>query len=143
MKISVNSWHYRTANKFDWQVSNSLCVYFWQVVWGMIFWWIVIPVILTIVGLTVFLFFPFCVGKLILDLFDYTITGGSWVLSFKFIGVGYLVLSILFALLAGHTCFVELRRRSQAQKSKKEDSLFVAYIKAKKRKICPIIDFKE
>lgn len=140
MKINRNSWHYKRADSFTYIPSKSLCLYFWQVVWGIVFWWVITPVLAVVVAVLVFGCLPLAVGTFLLDLIDYIKTGSKWLDAIRATGLGYLFFLTFFALLAGFAYYRKVRSR-QKLKFKKEENLFVSYIKAKKQKICPIIEF--
>ncbi len=142
MKVSTQSWHYRLADSISDSInpSKSLCVYFWQVIWGFVLWFILVPIFVVIVGSLLILGIPGIIGKLTMDFFDFLPEGSELVLGLWYIGVGYLAFLIMFLLMG---VFVYWKEIVQPRKAKvvKEDNLFVAYVKAKKRKICPIIEF--
>lgn len=142
MKVSTESWHYRLADSISdsKNPSKSLCIYFWQVVWGFILWFIILPVFVILVGSVVLLGIPGIIGKLTMDLFDFLPKMSELALGFWYIGVGYLVFLVMFLLMGA---FVYWKEVVKPRKTKvvKEENLFFAYVKAKKRKICPIIEF--
>lgn len=137
MKVNVKSWHYRTASQFDWQISNSLCTYFWQVVWAAIFFWLIAPVLVIVAVAMLFFALPLAAGKLILPLFGYVENPSKWVEVLWCTGAGYLFFFLLFMAISG---FVYYRER-KPKNVERPDSLLVSYIQAKKRKICPVIEF--
>lgn len=142
MKVSTQSWHYRLADSISDNLtpSKSLCVYFWQVVWGFIFRFILFPGFIAVVGAVGICGIPAAIGKLTMDLFEFIPKGSNWIVFFWTLGAGYVILLVIFLLMG---VFVYWKEIVQPRRSKvvKEDNLFVAYVKAKKRKICPIIEF--
>lgn len=142
MKVSTQSWHYRLADSISDQISPSknLCVYFWQVIWGFILWFILLPIFVTLVGGLILFGIPSVIGKFTMDLFEFIPKGSDWIVFFWSLGVGYLALLIMFLLMGVFVYYKEIVKPSRT-KIVKEDNLFVAYVKAKKRKICPIIEF--
>lgn len=142
MKISTNSFFYRQADKFTWEISSSLCVYFWQVVWAVLFWWVITPVLAVLLTALLLLGMPFAAGKLILPIFGYVETGTKLSEYLWHLGAGYTFFLVFVGLMAAWTYYQEVKP-NQGEKPKKEENLFIAYVKAKKRKICPLIEFTE
>lgn len=140
MKINRNSWHYKRADSFTYTPSKTLCLYFWEVVWGIVFWWVITPVFAVVVAVMVFGGLPGAAGSVFLDLFGYVKTDSKWVDAIWAIGTGYLFFLTLFALIGGFYYYRKVRSR-QKLKFKKDENLFVSYLKAKKQKVCPIIEF--
>ncbi len=140
MEISRKSWHYKRANSFNFVPSKSLCLYFWQVVWGVVFWWILLPVSVVIFTVALFGCLPLAVGTFLIDVFGYVETGPKWVKALWGFGAGYLFFLTFFTLMGAFAYYRKVKSRKDST-TKKEDNLFIAYIKAKKRKICPLIEF--
>lgn len=156
MKISKNSWHYKMLNQGAFGLfekrypSQSLCLYFWQVVYqiGALFLW------LPFMG---FLFVSvFAVGPLLLV--------ATWFLAGELLTSHQAVMQILPEMLApmvaagmlglvlyvfvivaffcaGLSVLPKKIRTNQAVDSK--PSLVIEYVKAKKQKICPILEFTD
>lgn len=138
MKVSTKSWLYRQANWFNWDISNSLCVYFWQVVWAVLFRWLILPVFVVLITAFILGVLPVAFGSglqflLQLQLGSTEIQKYLWSL-----GLGYAVLILILSFTSAYWYWKECIRKD---KPKKPENLVIAYIKAKKRKICPIIEF--
>jgi len=140
MKVDVNSWHYRMVCRMNMTPSKSLCVYFWQAVWCTFMLCLVFPAILLFMLVGAVAFAPIPLGDFILWVFGagVNIDGlNSYLLR---LGVGYaaIILMFVFWILCAYW---EERRIKIVEK--KEDGIFVSYVKAKKSKICPIIEFTD
>lgn len=158
MNISTNSWHYK-MNKFvhgrlrvGVDVSTSLCGYFWQTVFSPI-----IVITFVLVGLLtitcmawVFLYVIGGLFSTVLVVFD--ILPESYILKPTSYNLAFIPMSIIAdILLVGvfHVSFIyksykERKIQESLEKNKPIDSkplLVIEYIKAKKRKICPLINF--
>lgn len=141
MKVNVNSWHFRTVCRMNFTPSRSLCVYFWQVVWSTFMLYLVFPAILLVILICGVAFMPIPVGDFLLWIFgaDVNIEGlNSYLLR---LGIGYIgiILVVGFWIL----CAYLKEKRSEKVASEKQDSILTSYIKAKKSKICPIIEFTD
>jgi len=133
MKIKRSSWHYRYLSNFgvvenSWQAEN-LCKYFWKTV----FFCTVIPTIAVL--LAIFASIPFWIYLVLLD-------ADWWVLS-ALAGIADII--VLGFLWQQYRDYLRKVGKLAPKKSKpyvpKEPSLFVQWLKAKKQKICPIIEF--
>lgn len=123
MQISKNSWAYRVC---VWAYpSNSLCVFFWQVVWSLMLW----PILGAIALLAIFVLLCLPIIS-ILSLFI------SYEFSHDFIGSGFIILVIELgvAFIFGLTFIIDRY---------KYKVIVPQHIKAKKEKICPVIEFVE
>jgi len=146
MKINKLSLHYRFnkwyvedfGNRY-WSKPTSLCAYFWHTVFNSLkiclFW-------LCVIGIGGFIF-GFMLGKsiyvgLILDLNInlYPVTGWEY-LFIPLIGWGFSALVLLVTV--GIPVWLQLKR----ELNNKPDGLTVSYLKAKKEKICPMIDWSD
>lgn len=146
MQVNMNSWHYRLIeNLFDGDASHSLCVYFWQVALRLLF----------VGAVTAFMWTFF--GMLAVALatsagWIAAATTPFWLKACIFIFGAFVTLGLLLAGLA--VCFLilygvakailtvkELLEQWDDKQEEKEDNVLVAYIKAKKRKICPMLEF--
>ncbi len=147
MKVNKNSWHYRllTGEIFGiqgvnyWNVSSSLCLYFWQVVF-----------VLLLKGVALFFLIPFVINALLIMPLVSTlgvITTG--VMLQRDTGLTILVIELIVIICcvitwAGSSLYTSLKDKTDlAEGVEKEPNLFVEYIKAKKNKLCPIIEFVE
>lgn len=132
MKISRNSWHYRAVDCFfsAFGISESLCLYFWQVVVSVI---LSVGIALMGVGviLSLLLLTVYPVAQLWLGTDPVTaLSSGMW------------------------WCFLGLAFRQYLKEEDKlgkplleeteheSNSLLVQYLKAKKEKVCPTIEFE-
>ena len=147
MKVNKNSWHYRllTGDIFgiqgvnSWNVSSSLCLYFWQVVF-MLLWKGVALIFLTPFVINSLLILPL-VSTLGLITTGVIVQGdtGLTVLVMELI-----VIIVFVIVLAGLSLYTFLKDKTDlADVVEKDPNLFVEYIKAKKNKLCPIIEFVE
>lgn len=142
MKVNKNSWHYKLLTENfcfisgweEWHISNSLCLYFWQVMFRL-----VSGLGLGLIATSPLVFW----GTLLLGLhpsdlvfFGRLLVGLGIFVTFALTAVGALA-SIVYA---GEFIRDKLPRKEYKEK---ESNLFVEYIKAKKNKLCPIIEFVE
>ena len=147
MKVNKNSWHYRllTGDIFgiqgvnSWNVSSSLCLYFWQVVF-MLLW----------KGVALFFLTPFVINSLLILPLVSTlglITTGVIVqgnTGLTVLVMELIVIIVVVIVLAGLSLYTFLKDKTDlADVVEKDPNLFVEYIKAKKNKLCPIIEFVE
>ena len=147
MKVNKNSWHYRllTGDIFgiqgvnSWNVSSSLCLYFWQVVF-MLLW----------KGVALFFLTPFVINSLLILPLVSTlglITTGVIVqgdTGLTVLVMELIVIIVFVIVLAGLCLYTFLKDKTDlADVVEKDPNLFVEYIKAKKNKLCPIIEFVE
>lgn len=147
MKVNKNSWHYRllTGDIFGiqgvnyWNVSSSLCLYFWQVVFVLLW-----------KGVALFFLIPFVINALLIMPLVSTlgvITTGVMLQE----DTGLIILVIELIVIIGFvitwaelSLYTFLKDKTDlAEVVEKEPNLFVEYIKAKKNKLCPIIEFVE
>lgn len=126
MKIKKSSWHYRLHKKMTGGFApeyRSICSYFWGTVFMSCIAFVVIPMIAAFAAL------------LALTPFIYFFTGDPGIIPLAII---FGSLEIILLLLFGY------RRWSNNRAPKiKEPSLVVEFIKAKKSKICPLIEYVE
>lgn len=145
MKISKNSWHYwlvREIGEF-YDPSNSLCVYFWQVVWS-IFKTMVIACFVLLLALL--LSFPLWQFFVTLPL------GAENSLAlFNAIVYSAILIGFLCSWLVDLIEYCQEKRQEKLYKKlrqsepvkPKQPSLLTAYIQAKKEKFCPTIQFTD
>lgn len=156
MKISKQSWHYRIVRHgvfggfFETNpsaVKRTLCAYFWQVVWRLIEILVWIPFL---VGGVIF-----CMTGGVICLWQhfFVLSGGNDLTSvFQIFGVigaaiwTFLFFSLLFAFYFGvlHPRLLAFKekRKDDGNCDHKEPGLIASYLKAKKQKICPMLEFK-
>jgi hypothetical protein len=144
MNISKRSWHYRYMDRlgFDVRGTHSLCIYFWKLVFALT----IPPICMAVCALAV-LFFVLGVVALplhMIGLIDLKLLPAG--ISVALAPCGFLGwIGIIFFL----TCVLSkyAYERSIARRNSKtepqEPNVFIAYIKAKKQKVCPIIDYTE
>ncbi len=144
MKVNMKSWHYRTASMMDWCVSSNLCIYFWQVAFAAVVWWIFIPVLAICCAIALLALFPAGVGKFLLSLgTDNILTGDKWHDFFWSLGAGYVSIFVIFVCGFCFYYFKEVfwKEKRKSKHKNKSDGILISYVKAKKEKICPIIEF--
>ena len=135
MKVNTNSWHFRAVDfAFD-SIPKSLCTYFWAVVAGcelqVVLWTVGVAIL---VGAIYFTVIPFV---MLFGLLPYTATWVelSMVASFScYLTIGL----ILFNSYWKETLKPKLHNRP---KRAKRESLVGAYVRAKKQRICPTLEF--
>ena len=143
MKINKSAWHYELITEglfwLDGQLpSRSLCVYFWQVVW----------MLLKGVGVAMLVASPLVAlawsvagysPEALLMLVPYVV----W----AYIGATCLAMAVIFVFAGTVVLICEgvklmVKKIGIKKSSSSPTSLVYNYIKAKKDKICPIIDFE-
>lgn len=151
MNISRNSWHYRMADFmldfFGKSPSNSLCIYFWQVVLSPFL--IVAGVAILLFALTAILFvFLYGFGAFFNDMLAsmkilpaifHQLPG---VFNYRAVVTSVIIDTLLVLVIAYNTYFKH-RWVSNKSDEPKETNFVFAYVKAKKQKICPFINFKD
>jgi hypothetical protein len=131
MKINKNSIHYKIASLVCSPkiVPNSLCLYFWKVVLGLV----VILGGIVVVCLVLFLISTVLLQFFFEDLEVHALTGG------------FILVMLLGAILSDirtkRKIEEEYLRQENMLPTTKEDNLLVAWIKAKKAKVCPQLEF--
>lgn len=137
MKVSRDSWHYKILmdeHKLKTRNGVSLCLYFWMVVFN-IFAWCLIGVLAPAVA-CVFLGIVYLTGYV----WYFMVAGWFGVGSFdtNAIEMSFIINSI-FLVIWIFSMFVRYNNKEK-DKQKSSDNLFVEYVKAKKRKVCPLIE---
>ncbi|AAQ81530.1 hypothetical protein PHG31p209 [Aeromonas phage 31] len=126
MKISTKSWHYRLLNTMDMSIPRSLCPYFWKVVFTIGF----IGVITTFLAII----FHGVGAKALWNWFDYD---ANFVYATLF---GFtLVVSVLAAVIGVFFGFFYASEKELF--TIKTENIVINYIRAKKSKICPTLEF--
>lgn len=133
MNVSKKSWHYRLNtflnNEYKVEEKDTLCSYFWYTVWNIL--WCVILAVGATAGM-------YILGRGFAADFGYPM----WTSVF----LGAVFFAVIFACTAGLLCSAYYSIKGVKSLLGKatggKESLFVSYLKAKKRKICPMIDFK-
>lgn len=131
MKISTESWHYKAIDYLNWDHSNSLCFYFWQAVGASLAFVGFGVVLLFLLG--ILLSFP---GVIIASKY---IVVHSWLYYFTWVSLSALFWIAIMGAIVGFIKFVDFLSH---RKPKESNNIVVSYIKAKKNKICPMIDFE-
>jgi hypothetical protein len=144
MNISKRSWHYRYMDWLGFNVKHtySLCIYFWKLVFALT----VPPAIFSFAGLLVLTFVigvvtvPLhIVGLIDLQLLPKVISTALGVFGFVgWIGLIYFPSTVLITY-----AYRNLKARRNSPTAPPEPNVFIEYIKAKKQKVCPIIDYTE
>ena len=118
MKINRKSWHYKVSNLFtDYESRlDNLCVYFWRLI-GTIVLFSVLSV-LAVIGVIVYFVSPFIISTTIMVLF--------------------IVSSMVLPVLA----IYYFREKFGTPEIAKANLLF-DYIKAKKKRVCPLIEYHD
>lgn len=147
MKVSRNSWHFRfnkevgEAFGMGAYPGKTLCSYFWGTIWNMVvmcFVAVLVWVFLVLMGIPVFAAFGINNLSIFLTATLYPIAGMGLVACVCCIGAGIIWLSDYLQ-----------DKRWQRQEAReqagivKRPNLVVEYIKAKKQKVCPIIEVVE
>jgi hypothetical protein len=127
MKIKKSSWHYRMHRMFNGGFGpgyKSLCTYFWGTVGTTLLVGVALPVSSVII-----------LG-LMLAPFVYLFTGNLEIIGAVVAG-SFLDIIALF----GFWAWYRHTHPSTKLRVEKEPSLVVEYLKAKKRKVCPLIEY--
>lgn len=134
MIIKKSSWHYKMIEWFGHTPSNSLCPYVRQILLG-----IALSVFMAAVAVAVFIVFvwnPLHVLAALMGIVS--ITPNQLMVGL----IGWAVWALLGIFVGGHWLRKWNRERNKS-KPEKEPNLIMAYIKAKKDKFCPSLDFQE
>lgn len=152
MKISKNSWHYK-LNRFWWPVSRpqSLCTYFWSTVAALVV--TVGAVVSTIFVAFCTLFAAGAMGYFMVTFeFPRINTVSVWQLVFLYswagVGLFALICYITTQIADWHTTrkhekYIRDLKAFVEGKPEKEPNVFWAYLKAKKEKVCPFIEYTD
>ncbi len=132
MNIKKTSWHYRAIVKFGFTPSKSLCMYFWQI---------------PLIGL--FFVFAFAAGLALAFSTAHAfavpialLMGSKTSLGAE-INSGLVAVVFFWWVLVGMIAYDVCKVKFPRKKTKKKPSIITEYVKAKKQKICPIIEFKD
>lgn len=148
LSLSTNSFVYRMTAKawgfFGIDPSPSLCVFFWQMVLAPFM--IVAGVLLfSVICLVFFWVLIYAPGGILMDIFR-SYLPDSWILPKGDFNWRFIVVSLLvwFTVIGGAGLWVYRvhRRDIKIEQGTYKPSVTIEYIKAKKRKICPFIEFK-
>jgi hypothetical protein len=129
---------------FNVSPSQSLCVFFWQMVLAPVILLIATIFIVAAVAALVFMF-GYGIGGLVLTILHHFLPD-SWFLAKGEFNWRFIVASLLiwFTLIGGIALriYSKYRREVKIEEGTYKPSVTIEYIKAKKRKICPFIEFK-
>lgn len=140
MNVSKNAWHYKVLMVEDQQkiqYGTNLCAYFWMVVVALLMWTAGIAaavLVISAVGICAWL---------ATYVWYFMIGGAFGIESFE---VRNILLSLVVngILIAAWLWSIFVRARSKRKKEVRESSnILVEYVKAKKQRICPIIEFED
>ena len=125
MIINKHAWHYRMLIWLNKKPSPSLCAYFWQVV-SAVAW----PLIALCATIYLVIYFTGIFAQL------------DWVQSalvfIFFVGL-WNVMCVLFNIAA----YIAKQIGSGVSRSVKKNGLLSEYLKARKNKVCPLIEFRD
>jgi hypothetical protein len=121
MKIRRESWHYGLIVRFfNWYAPDNLCAYFWKLV----------SAIIVLIGIPLLIF-------AILGIVIY-----AWVSSPQWASNTILLVFIVSGAVVPAITIHYLRKLTGGPVAEiPKDSLVVEYIKTKKRKVCPLIEY--
>ena len=147
-----NSWHYR-FNKWVAKSESgpwinvtgckSICPYFWDTVWNII--WVFIFTVILYLILSM-------LGASVLSVEYPTFEDFSWL---WLVGLGTIVVLALVCLIVVLVCYFSVEytkkgynkvfseNKEGESEEYKEPNVFIEWIKAKKAKVCPMIEFKD
>jgi hypothetical protein len=144
MNISKRSWHYRYMDWLGFNVrgTHSLCIYFWKLAFALT----VLPISMGVIALVLLTFVLGAVtlplhmmGLIDLQLIPEGVSVALRVCGFVgWIGLIYFLSNVLITY-----AYRNLKARRNSTAPPQEPNVFIAYIKAKKQKVCPIIDYTE
>ena len=125
VRINTSSWHYRLIYNSDFRVPGNLCAYFWKVVF-LVVWYIVASVV-------VFIGVFAALMAMLLPLFG------------VYIGAGLIATVVLYVMLG--SILIDLYRetdhyRARATNSTADANIAIEWVKAKKNKVCPMLEFE-
>ncbi len=141
MKISKDSWHYRLFCRANVMPSSSLCIYFWQAVFLL-----TQNILLAIAGL-----FIVSIGLSPLALlFDVDVPANVvstsilfWIAILICVAVVVVPETVRKSLMLIGRAKNKVRVYAMPDEKPKEPSLVTEWLKAKKDKVCPVIEFKD
>ena len=142
MKIKRDSWHYKLNCKFngEWRMEQirSLCPYFWTTVLHLalitLFSGLVATVVTILIIPLIHYFLIELTNENALDLVDVGVT--------CYILVAVIVSFLCMCLTVNKGVTTIKNKIDKIPRKKTEPNLFFEYLKAKKEKICPVIEFE-
>lgn len=145
MEVSKNAWHYKILSqqqKNNLRHNPTLCDYFWKVVIAALGWVVVACVGVVFIGIALFIIYQvgYIYFFIVFDYFGYTAFDGNTIHTSLITNIAIVFLwflSILFRL-GKKAC-----EKGRYIKHTRQPTLIELYIKAKKQRYCPIIQFKD
>lgn len=130
MKINKKSWHYRFLRAVDANIPTSLCPYFWKTVW---------VTMLTSAIITPFVVVMYAMGdKLLVSLGITFVSKITWIIASTLVGT--VAIAGIVATIFG-AVFGFFWAKENFKPPYKEEPMIISFIKAKKSKICPTLEF--
>ena len=134
MKISINSWHYRLMGELGLRIPYNLCAYFWKTVWALL---LSASLVVVSVYLTVAASMPFW----------WWVNPSADALPLViFVGtIDVAILAVVLVTVIRDRHYTEMNEGTRpwpSQEPQKEPGLLILWLRAKKEKLCPFIDFE-
>ena len=141
MKISTQSWHYKMVNKIFNYPSKSLCIYFWQIPYSAIVCAVCGIVMLTVIVGMVGTVLVLLAQPVALNIWHVPVedTLALGLLSTVVWGAVFKGLNEHFSAASWNKVLFKVKTKPRKEK---KPSLLLAYLKAKKDKVCPLIEFE-
>jgi len=137
MVINKNSWHYKLVefgvnSKYD--ISNNLCVYFWQSVRGFLLSIVALALVCLLVCAICFMlaapFMPLMVVEALFALI-------AWII------LGFVIRSLFLETISkDHCLMIDVFAKLKSKEKEGKPNIVKEYLKAKKQKICPTLTFE-
>ncbi len=116
MKVKRTSWHYHVSTLLcNYEKNDNLCWYFWRLVFT----------ILGLAGATAFII----------------LAGYAYVTSLQFISTSILIVAMFLAIVLLPLAIYFLRETIGKSPEIPCENILFEYLKAKKRKVCPLIEY--
>jgi len=131
MNVNRDSWHYKLAHMISdyGRVPNNLCAYFWRVILG----GFVFSLLLCVAGVVIVCVASIGMQYLYPNLFPLAVGGG---------------IAAIFALVVILTGLITARKEKESyecnedgERIRPEPNIVWEYLKAKKQKVCPLLEF--
>lgn len=159
LNVTKNAWHFKLAKKhYKWwdakEYPVTLCSYFWHVVWAVTFKFIILPFMfflgLMVIGLLIFgvLILPHSLLGVFLHHFwpQYFYSPQDATLLSDLATLQLWISDLVFYVIFGMFWWLWYKiknRKSKPYSARKEDSLVIAWVKAKKDRVCPLIKYED
>jgi len=138
VKLSMDSWHYRLCRQVFTYPSRNLCIYFWQVPISAITmcacFFVAVGMLLMGAGTLLLPVLPYLIPT------PYGLTIAMGVLSLVVWAMAFDTINKVYRHKSWNVTLFKIQSR-RVPKPKKQ-ILLLSYIKAKKAKVCPIIEFE-